>query len=77
MPKPLGLPVEISCFVDANHAGKLLTRRSHSGVLIFLNKAPIIWYSKHQNTLESSTFGSEFVAMQIATNLIILLCYKL
>jgi len=25
MPEPLGLPVEISCFVDADHAGNLLT----------------------------------------------------
>jgi len=77
MPEPLGLPVEISCFVDADHAGNLLTRRSQSGVLIFLNKAPIVWYSKRQNTVESSTFGSEFVAMRIATDLIVSLRYKL
>jgi len=63
MPEPLGLPVEITCFVDADHAGNLLTHHSHSGVLIFLNKAPIVWYSKRQNTVESSTFGSKFVAM--------------
>jgi len=25
MPEPLGLPVDISCFVDADHAGNLLT----------------------------------------------------
>ncbi len=77
MPEPLGLPVKISCFVDADHAGNLLTRRSHSGILIFLNKAPIVWYSKCQNTVESSTFGSEFVAMRIATDLIVSLHYKL
>ena len=77
MPEPLGLPVEISCFVDADHAGNLLTRRSQSGVLIFLNKAPIVWYSKRQNMVESSTFASEFVAMHIATDLIVSLCYKL
>jgi len=76
MPEPLGLPVEISCFVDADHAGNLLTRRSQSGVLIFLNRAPIVWYSKRQNTVESSTFGSEFVAMD-STDLIVSLHYKL
>ncbi len=37
----------------------------------------MIWYSKRQNTVESSTFGSEFVAMQIATDLVVSLCYKL
>jgi len=64
MPSSQGLPMEITCFVDADHAGNLLTHRSQSGVLIFVNKAPIIWYSKRQNTVESSTFGSEFVAMR-------------
>jgi hypothetical protein len=42
MPEPLGRPVAILCFVDANHAGNVVTRRSHSGVLIFLMNAPII-----------------------------------
>jgi len=42
-----------------------------------VNKAPILWYSKRQNTVESSTFGSEFVAMRIATDLIVSLRYKL
>ena len=43
-----------------------MTRRSQTGVIIFLNRAPILWYSKRQNTVESSTFGSEFVAMKTA-----------
>ena len=37
--------------------------------------SPIIWYLKRQNTVESSTFGSEFVALRI--ELIISLRYKL
>ena len=47
------------------------------GVLIFVNRAPIIWYSKRQNTVESSTFGSEFTAMRTAVDLIEALRYKL
>ena len=35
-PAPWGLPVLINCFVDANHAGNLVTRRSHSSVLIYV-----------------------------------------
>jgi hypothetical protein len=31
MPEPRGQPVVGSCFVDANHAGNLITRRSHTG----------------------------------------------
>ena len=38
---------------------------------------PIIWISKRQNTVESSTFGSEFLALKHATELIKGLRYKL
>ena len=61
-PEPLGLSVKITAFVDANHAGNLVTRRSQTGYIIFVNNAPILWYSKRQNTVEASTFGSEFIA---------------
>ena len=37
---------------------------------------PIVWFSKKQNTVESSTFGSEFVAMRIAKDLVVALRYK-
>jgi hypothetical protein len=77
VPEPRGPEVQINCFVDANHAGNQVTRRSHTGVLIFINKAPIVWYSKRQNTVESSTFGSEFVALKIATELLQGLRFKL
>jgi hypothetical protein len=78
MPEPRGKGVTTSClFVDADHAGCRLTRRSHSGVLIFVNRAPIIWFSKRQPTVESSTFGSESIAMRQAIELIEGLRYKL
>ena len=55
-----------------------MTRRSQSGILLFVNRAPILWYSKRQNTVETSTFGSKFVAMRIgAVELIEALRYKL
>jgi hypothetical protein len=76
-PEPRGKSVILSCFVDANHAGDKITRRSHSGIIIFVNRAPIIWYSKQQNTVETSTFGSEFVATRIAVELIESIRYKL
>ena len=39
--------------------------------------APISWYSKRQNTVESSTYSSEFIALKTAVEQIIALCYKL
>jgi hypothetical protein len=77
MPPPRGKPVSVHCFTDADHAKDRVNRRSQTGVLIFVNQAPIIWFSKRQNTVETSTFGSEFVAMKIAVELIEPLRYKL
>jgi hypothetical protein len=76
-PEPRGEPVQINLFVDADHAGNQVTRRSHTGIILFLNMAPIYWYSKRQNTVESSTFSSEFVALKTAVELIISMRYKL
>jgi hypothetical protein len=76
-PEPRGMPVQINAFVDASHARNKVTRRSHSGILIYLNRAPIIWHSKAQKTVETSTFGAEFVALKIGTELIKSLRYKL
>ena len=77
MPVPLGEEVDINAFVDADHAGNRVTRRSHTGVIIFCNLAPVVWYSKRQNTVETSTFGAEFIALRIAVELIESLRYKL
>ena len=76
-PEPRGRSVHIACFVDSDHAGNKVTRRSHTGIIIFVQNSPIIWYSKKQNTVESSSFGSEFVAMRTARDLIVALRYKL
>jgi hypothetical protein len=76
-PAPRGTPVQMNAFVDADHAGNKVTQRSQTGILIFLNCSPIVWYSKSQNTVESSTFGSKFVAMRIAVEMIEALRYKL
>lgn len=76
-PPPLGPPIRMSVFVDADHAGNLITRRSHTGILIYLNNAPVSWLSKQQTTVESSTFGSELNAMRIAVDMVQALRYKL
>ena len=46
MPELLGHPVNIYTFVDANHAWNVATRRSHTGVLLFVQNSPIIWLSR-------------------------------
>ena len=67
MPEPRGQGMVMRCFVDADHASDSITRRSRTGFVIYLNTAPIYWYSKKQTTVETSSFGSEFVAMKQCT----------
>jgi hypothetical protein len=57
--------------VDANLYHNVLTGRSVTGVLHFLNGTPIDWYSKKQATVKSATYGSEFVAARICVEQII------
>jgi hypothetical protein len=61
-PIPGGKEVDIRLHTDADHAGETVTRRSWTGYILFLNGAPIDWFSKREPTIESSVFGSEFVA---------------
>ena len=76
-PQPLGKSIKILAFVDASHAINKVSKRSQTGFVIFINRSPIIWYSKRQNTVEASTFGSEFIAMRICMEYIVSLRYKL
>lgn len=77
MPKPRGRMAKIVCFVDASHAANKVNRKSHTGYVIFINRAPIIWYSKRQNTVESSTFTSEFIALKACMERIVGVRFKL
>jgi hypothetical protein len=77
MPQPKGKSVQIKMFCDAAHATDLVTRRSTTGFIFFINGTPINWFSKEQNIIESSTFGSEIVALPIAVEMNQSLRYKL
>ena len=76
-PETLGRSVQITAFVDSDHTGDLITRQSRTGVLIYMNRALIIWHSKCQNSVETLTFGSEFMALKTGMKLIKGLCHKL
>jgi hypothetical protein len=76
-PEPRGQGFTMRLFVDADHASDTITRRSRSGFLCYLNCAPITWFSKKQTSVETSSFGSEFVAMKHGTEYVRGLRYKL
>ena len=44
--------------------------RFNNGIIIHVNNTPIICYSKRHSTVESSIFGSEFVALRVVIDII-------
>jgi hypothetical protein len=65
-PPPLGKAVRTTTFKDANLMHDLVTGRSASGIFHMVNKTPVGWFSKRQDTVETATYGSEFVAARLA-----------
>jgi len=76
-PERRGQAVEPTAFVDSDHAGDTVTRRSRTGIFLFIQNAPIVWFSKKQTSIETSSFGSEFSAMKTAVEMVKGLRYKL
>jgi hypothetical protein len=73
-PEPLGNHITLTHYVDANLMHDILaTGRSVTGILHLVNKTPIEWYSKKQATVETDTYGSEFVAARVCVEQIIAL----
>lgn len=79
MPKPTSLyePLHLAVFVDASHGFDEITRRSVTGYIICLGRSIIKWHSKRQNTIETSSYGAEHVALRIAIEALLEIRYKL
>ena len=70
-PRALGKPILMTSFVDANLYHDMITGRAVTGIIHMFNKTPVDWFSKLQNTAETATFGSEYVATRTCTEQII------
>jgi hypothetical protein len=66
-PTPLGKHVTLTHYVDANLFHCLVTGRSVTGILHLANQTPLDWFTKKQATVETATYGSEFVAARTCT----------
>ena len=71
IPKPLGKHVQTTHYVDANLHHDLATGKAVTAALLFLNQTPIDAYTNRQSTVETATYGSEFVAARTAVDQII------
>jgi Reverse transcriptase (RNA-dependent DNA polymerase) len=77
LPTPYGTELETSIFFDADHAHDQKTRRSITGLIILVGRTPILWSSKRQGCIATSTYTAEFVAMRQAVEEAISLRYML
>jgi hypothetical protein len=70
-PSPLGKYVTLTHYFDDNLYHDMLMGRSVTGLLHHLNKTPIDWYSKKQATVETATYGSEFISARTCVDQVI------
>ena len=77
IPEPKGKHVTTTTYVDANLHHDQATGKTVTACLHMVNATPSHWYTKRQATVETATYGSEFVAARIATDQIIDLRYTL
>ena len=77
MPEPKGMMIRMTTWKDANLMHCKVTGKSATGILHMINQTPIDWFSKKQSTVETATYGLEFVAARQATDQIIDLRFTL
>ena len=77
IPEPRGIGFVMRAKVDVDHAPDTVTRRSRTGLLVYLNSGPVYWWSKKQTSVESPAFGLEFIVMKQCCKYIRGLRYKL
>ena len=77
IPEPKGKHVTTTTYVDVNQHHDQATGKAVTACLHIVNETPSHWYTKRQATVDTTTYGSEFVAARIATDQIIDLRYTL
>ena len=76
---PIGMldEMEINIFIDSDHGHDKLTGRSVTGMIAFIGSTPIMWLSKRQSAVQTSTFGAEFTALKTAVESAVTIRYYL
>jgi hypothetical protein len=77
VPHPLVDEMEITVFADTDHAHDKVTRRSITGIMIFVGRTPVFYQSKRQGAIETSTYSAEFNGARTATEETIAVRYML
>ena len=62
LPAPKGEPFRIMTFIDSGLHHCKITGKASTGILQYVNQTPVEWSAKKQSTVETTTYGAEFVA---------------
>ena len=76
-PKGLGKPLQTAVFFDSDHGHDQLTKKSCTGLVVYVGRTPVMWSSKRQTSIQSSSYGAEFMAGRSACEEAILIRYML
>jgi len=71
LPMLLVEELAITTFVDSNHTHDKVTQWFITGVIILVGRTPVIYHSKQQGTVETSTYYATFMAMRTAVEEIV------
>ena len=67
----------VSVYVDSDHAHDEITRRSITGLIIFVGRTPVFALPRRQGAIETSTYSAEFMAMKTAVEEVMSVRYML
>jgi len=76
-PIPFGPPIQSSIFFDSDHAHDLKTKRSCTGIIVYVGSTPVTWSSKRQTSIQTSSYGAECMAGKTACEEAISIRYML
>ena len=71
MLKPKGKAVRLSAFCDANLLCDIISGQTGIGITLMMNKTLVDWTSKHQATVETTTYGKITIVARVAVDQII------
>jgi hypothetical protein len=77
MPIPKGKCMRMTTYQDANLYHDMVTGRAVSGIIHLVNQTPVFWFCKKQKTVETATYGSEFMVARHSAEQIMDLRYTL
>jgi hypothetical protein len=76
-PPPLLDELDLNIFVDADHGHDKATGRSITGTLVLVGCTPVVWRSRRQTSVQTSTFGAEFTSLKAGVEEAVTLRYHL